>query len=270
MLFKFKTWKQIQEIKERVIIDILNSELMGISPIIDYAKFLRLYKKYEDVISEKEFASILEINYSTMINGTRVKVLKSMPREIEQLIQRNEKTLKRRIIEDIVYSGKIGISQFITYPRFLEFYESYKEILTEKEFGKLLEIRIENIKTGGRSKILNSMTDEIKKQNEKCAKAIIVELIKTKRVIPGQLMNYKNFLKLYEPYKSISTDREFATVVQYDIDNVKYNGMSATILKSYINKRMQDTDEVKEDIVAIQKSVIEQKNNSQTTDSMCL
>ena len=71
-----------------------------IEKLINYEEFLRLYKPYKNIMSEKNFAyvlGILESNYKSMKNkGTRVKILKNIAKLSKEQIQEIKNDLRRR------------------------------------------------------------------------------------------------------------------------------------------------------------------------------
>ena len=78
---------------------------------------------------------------------------------------------------------------------------------------------------------------------------IIKELLDTKKVRAGQSINYAQFLELYEPYKDIISQQEFAEMLGIRYGNymhIKHKGTKARILKE---RKEKISEEKREEII---------------------
>ena len=148
----------------------------------------------------------------------------------------NEKE-KEQIINELLKLKKIKPGQPIDYAFFLEIYQPYKNKMDEKVFAEILEIRQGNFKTmkriaTKRAKILKSEQEGLPEEEKK---KIIEGLLAEEKVKAGQSIDYKEFQELYEPYKDIMSEHEFAEILEikyYSFNGVKSNGRKARVLKS--------------------------------------
>ena len=146
---------------------------------------------------------------------------------------------KEEIKEEVLKKVKAG--QLINYAEFLELYEPYKVKLSEVEFGEILGISYGNFisirHTGKRAKILK---EEIVKISEEEKEEVKGEILK--KVKAGQLINYAEFLELYEPYKVKLTQIEFAKILgisESNFHSIKNQGTRARV-RDYREKEKID------------------------------
>ena len=186
---------------------------------IDYSKFLNLYTKYKEIMSKEEFANILGINYETLRN------LKRKNSKTLILKQKASEEMKNNIKNNLLQNGYSN--KKIDYKEFLILYEKYKNIITEKDFASIIGItysRYKNIKNrGGKTKILETEIDK---------KQILTEIDKKYGSI---LVDYNQFLVIYEPYKSkINSEEKFAEIIgitRSSFRSIKDKGTRTQILK---------------------------------------
>ena len=233
--------KENEKIKKEVLKKVKPGQL------INYKEFLNLYKLYEDKLSEVEFASILNISYNNHNNmrnrGTHVRVLKSEQRSIKL-------EDKEKIKEEVLKKVKPG--QLINYKEFLSLYKSYKDKLSEVEFANILNINYSNYnsmrKKGTRARLLKNEQRSIKLEDKEKIKEEVL-----KKVKPGQLINYKEFLSLYEPYEDKLSEVEFANILSIgysNYNNMRNKGTRARILKKEQKSiELEDKEKIKEEVL---------------------
>ena len=192
MSFKEKIEKEKNEIIETLI------KQGNANRTIDYSKFLSLYARYKEIMSEEEFAKILGNNHEALRNlkrkNTRTLILKQIA----------SKEMKNEIRNQLLQKG-YG-NKKIDYKEFLKLYEQYKNVINEKEFADIIGItysRYRNIKNrGGKTKILETEIDK---------KRIAMEVEEKYGSI---LVDYNYFLTIYEPYRTkINSQEEFAVTI---------------------------------------------------------
>lgn len=141
-----------------------------------------------------------------------------------------------QIIKELLEGQKIKIGGLINYAYFSELYQPYRKKLNEVEFAEVLGISrdsyfyIKNQK--GRTKVLK---EKIEKASEETKKEIIQELIRNKKIEPGQLIDYKKFQELFEIYKEKINENEFAELLGITYSN--YTSLKYTRNKSKSIKR---------------------------------
>ena len=227
--------KELEQLKQFIVSDLIQKGYRNKK--IDYKEFLRLYEPYRDKLKESEFASVLEISYSNLryikYNGTRATIIK-------QEISRDEKEkLQHFIIFDLSKRGYIN--KKIDYKEFLSLYEPYRGKLKENEFANIIGISYgnwKNIKNLGQRAIIlkNEKSDDKQKELEELKQFIVSDL--RKRGYTNKKIDYKEFLRIYEPYKDKFKEREFAAIIGISYSNwpnIKYRGSRVTILKNEIS-----------------------------------
>ena len=238
----------INQEKESIIEELLNSGKVKSGQSISYEYFKELYEQYKEKMAEVDFATILGITYSNYINmkngGTRAKVLKDRKEELDE-----EK--KKEIIEELLNGGKIKPGQSIDYEYFKELYESYKEKMTEVEFASLLGINYGNYTNiKGKRRRTKVLEDRKERLSERDKKEIVEDLLENGKVTPEQSIDYKYFKVLYEPYKDKMKETEFASLLGINYISymsMKNNGQRVKLLKPIIAKK---SEKEKEEIIA--------------------
>ncbi len=240
----FKEENKIQEKRKEEIREDLIKKGCYRNKSIDYQEFLELYKPYEKEMSEVEFAEILGIsyvNYNSMKNrGTRAKVLKEENRIPEKR--------KEEIREDLIKNGYTNKS--IDYQEFLELYKPYKKEMSEKEFARVIGISYgnhNNMKNSGtRAKVLKEKNKIPEKRKEKIREDLI------KKGYRNKLIDYQEFLELYNPYEKEMSEKEFAKILGIFYSNynsVKNAGTRAKVLKEKNKITDERKEEIREDLI---------------------
>ncbi len=214
-----------------------------VNKLVDYAEFTKLYEKYQKYYSDKEFAQILGIEYG---NYMGLKSGKNNARILKSELNEVSEERKKEIVEELIdreYKGKS-----INYEQFKDLYEPYKKEMGEKEFAQTLCIgysNYRNLKSGrSNARILKSELNEVPEERKK---EIVEELIG--KGYKEKLINYEQFIELYEPYEKEMVDREFAEIlgVKYaNYRNLKSGRSNARILKPKLN---EVSEERKKEIV---------------------
>ena len=241
----------IEQEKERIIQELLNSNKIKPGQSIDYKYFLKLYKPYKNLMREIDFAQILGINYfnhHTLKNrGTRATVLKNFKNNTKNNDVITEKE-KETILQELLDTNKIKEGQLVDYKEFLTLYEPYKTKIKELEFAEELDITYNSylaMKRGKGARVLKNGKEKAWKN-----KRIIKELLNEERIKPGQSITYKYFLEIYEPYKEEISEVDFAKLLEinYSTHNKTKHGKikEVTVLK---NRAEREVEEQKEKIL---------------------
>ena len=165
---------------------------------IGYAEFVELYKNYENIIDEKEFAKILGITiqkFSNLKNGYAKKtiILKHQCNE-----QERDKIIT--LLNEQGYTNKK-----IDYKQFLQLYDEYKNNITEKEFAEIIGITYPcyfRLKNGSKTMILHKAIDREKIRNE----------VETE--YGSVFITYEQFLSIYQKYENQINDKtKFAEII---------------------------------------------------------
>lgn len=227
-----------KEEKELIIKEVLTKVSAGQS--INYNQFINLYQPYKSKISEIEFATILNVSSSNFKNmlykKQNIKILKS-----------NKSFVIDEIKKDI--SKKVHIGEIIDYNKFRNLYIPYKDILKEAEFAEILDITFDNF---NRLKYKNGNVKVLKFQKISKSEVETIILDVLIKVGAGQLINYEQFLKLYEPYTEKVGMLEFANILEVSYSNFRRltkNKGNIRILKSKIKRlTAKEREEIKNEI----------------------
>ncbi len=220
-ILKSKKYILNNEEQETIVKEVLTKVKAGQS--INYDLFTNLYQPYKNRMSEIEFADILEIEsynfYSMKTGTTNLKILKSRKRIII-----NE---EKEIINEVL--TKVERGQSINYDEFMNLYQPYKNRMSEIEFANILNITSGNYK----NMIYKKQNVRILKYKKGIKKEQIIQEV-LKKVYIGQIVNYKKFKILYEPYENILKEEEFAKILDISCDNfnrLKYKKGNVKVLK---------------------------------------
>ena len=222
---------------------------------ITYSEFLAIYEPYKEEMSEKEFTQVLGISYVNWQNvknkGQKTIILK---KEISEDEKKKLEELKQSIVLDLKKRGYTN--KKIDYKEFLRLYKPYRGKLKESEFANILGISYSSWRSikynGTRTMILKEeKTADEKKKLEELKKFVVSDLIQ--KGYRNKSIDYKEFLNLYEPYKGMLEESEFANVLGIAYPNwkaIKYNGKRVIILKKELSEdEKQELEELKQSIV---------------------
>lgn len=204
---------------------------------IDYEEFLKLYEKYKNVITEKDFADIIGITYCRYRNiknrGGKTKIL-------ETEIDKNQTAME--------VEKQYG-SILVDYNQFLVIYEPYKtKINSQEKFAEIIGIRrrFQSVKNkGARAWILKKK--DIQEELQQNIRKKIIE-----QGDADKLINYSEFLELYEPYKDKLTEVQFAKTLgipEIKYRNIRYYSCKTYVLKSKKQVNIDRIRKVREELV---------------------
>lgn len=213
--------------------------------VMNYEEFEKLYLPYMTHVDAETFAEILGISYNSWI---KIKSIIDTAKEenisgLEALKQRNE-----RIKGEL--RGKGYINKFISYPEFLELYESYKGEILEEDFALLLGISYSNLYRLSHEKGRKSKVSSIQYlyMSEERRNEIIAEIKMTGYA--NKLINYETFLMLYAPYRGEISESDFALLLgirESALRNMRYVGGTAEVFrpqcKAVSRERKQEIQE---------------------------
>ena len=140
---------------------------------------------------------------------------------------------KEKIIKELRENGYSN--KTVDYSQFLSLYEKYKELMGEQEFAYMLGLnydKFRNLRTKGTKTVIliQKASEELKYEIRKS--------LRTQGYI-NRMIDYSEFLKLYEKYEKIITEKEFAdiigiTYVRYR--NIKNRGGKTKVLETKIDE----------------------------------
>lgn len=151
-----------------------------------------------------------------------------------------DRQLESIIITDIEEKGYRNRS--VTYEEFLKLYEPYKDEISELNFATVLGMvgsSYRSMKTG-KQKATVLKTTYVGATDER--KLEIKNLMRRKN-IENQLITYKDFLALYEPYKIELSEVEFAElleITQFNFQSMKNRGLRTVAFKTTYNIATND------------------------------
>lgn len=211
--------------------------------VIGYSEFLRLYEKYKNIMSEKEFALVLGISIdgsfqSMKYHGVKCKILVKSEISIER-----EEEVKQNLLKDGWANKKID------YSKFLEIYKPYMSEINEVTFAKILGINytaLRNLKNKNTQTIILRMP-AIEPTIER-SEEIRRELLKKWK--QNSSITYNEFIALYQPYKDEMTEVQFASVLDISANTLSQI-KSVTSKKAIILKRPKLTEKRKQEIKQI-------------------
>ncbi len=221
----------IEEEREKIIKELLDSKKVKAGQLISYTQFLELYETYRELMSEKSFAELLGISNE---NYKHIKNDNQRTRALTGIIQSLTDEIEQEIIQ-YIEKKNIKPGQRINYVQFLILYDKYKDNVEEIDFANIIGISDSSyykIKEDSNSRtiVLKSFEKETKQKEQD---NILNELQKAGKIKPNQKINYKEFLELYKPYKSTISEREFARILlisDSDFSNMKYKKTKVKII----------------------------------------
>ena len=152
------------------------------------------------------------------------------------------------IIQDLRKRGYTNKS--IDYQEFLELYEPYGKEMSELEFAEIIGISYSNFmnikhRFGKRAKVLKEEREIPEERKEEIRENI------RKQGYTNKLIDYQEFLKLYNPYKNEFTETEFRKIIGIPYDNymnIKNRGRRTKVLKEEKKIPNERKEEIREDI----------------------
>lgn len=147
---------------------------------------------------------------------------------------------KEKIIKELRENGYSN--KTVDYSQFLSLYEKYKELMGEQEFAYMLGLnydKFRNLRTKGTKTVIL-----IQKASEELRNEIKISL-GTQGYI-NKMIDYSEFLKLYEKYKKIITEKEFADII--GITYARYRDIKNRGGKTKVLETKIDESEIREEI----------------------
>ena len=190
---------------------------------ITYDEFLKLYEKYRDELSEREFANVIGISDDSFekMKSQIQRATVHKKEEIEVIPENISVKRKREILEEIKQKTS---PKSIKYDEFLILYEPYQNEISETEFAYLLGIS-------------ENRFDGFKRYKTSSAQILnreyIEEEIKVEGIEDGTYLDYVAFLDLYKEYKHVMTEKSFAERLGIEYQN--YWRMKKGICRTRVN-----------------------------------
>ena len=209
-----KTDEDREKLKQEIVSELIERGYQN--KRIDYTEFLKLYEPYRIKLKESEFASILGISYSNLQhikhrNEKAVILKKDMTNE-------DREKLKQEIVSELIERGYQN--KGIDYTEFLKLYEPYRIKLKESEFASILGIlnsNLRNMKYNRNQKTIIIKKDKTDEEKKRLEQEIVSELIE--RGYQNKSIDYAEFLKLYEPYRTKVKESSFANILGISYKN---------------------------------------------------
>lgn len=229
MSFKNQIREERNKIKEELI------SIGYANKSIGYMEFKELYKKYECIISEKEFAIILGINerrFTFLKNGYTKKTI---------ILQRNFSEEKISEIINVLHEQGYT-NKKIDYKEFLELYKKYKKDITECKFAEILGIKYHSfchLRNGSKTIILKKQIDKDKIRSE------------VEEEYGTIFVTYEEFLSIYRKYeKLINSELHFAEIIgitKSNLSKIKKGTKTKILKRKAIEKELREI--IREDII---------------------
>ena len=207
-----------QELENEIGRQIKENENLYRGKEITYEQFLELYKKYAYVMGEKEFAEkILKMNLNSLKSGI-TKVSKVFYKE--EFKEYDELEIKQ-LGDIVIKENKLHIGQSISGETFERIYKKYNGFgLDKKSFGeKILDIKAykisSNLKNNNKKVII--LSNEIVSEDE--IKNLRENFIKSREYGIGDMIDYKEFTRLYYKYGGKLSEKEFAENILFITKN---------------------------------------------------
>lgn len=153
------------------------------------------------------------------------------------------------IIQELLKEGKVKPGQTIDYEYFKEIYGPYRDIISDKNFAKILGITYDSFmrikRVGTKAKVLNEKKELTSKEEKE---VIIQELLKGEKIKPGQLINYEYLKKIHVPYSAKISEKNFAEILGITCGNYRtiksQKKRKAKVLKERVKFVNEDEKEV--------------------------
>lgn len=194
-----KSLKAQEERKEEIVAELKQQGYENKK--ITYEEFRKIYKKYEEEMTETDFASLLGVreNFYNVKSGkykTATIKFQTIPQE-----------RRREILEALKKEGYRKAS--IDYNEFKQIYRQYRQEMTEKEFANVIGIKTSSFdvfKSAGTKLII------IKEELAEERKEEIFEELKQKGY-GNKGIDYKEFKEIYRQYEKELSEKELANIV---------------------------------------------------------
>ena len=192
--------------------------------LMSYDDLMQLYKEIGVEWSIDKFLREIGLDIKGLkelrINGNKIRILRWNFKEIEEIA----KKIKAELLQEHSHN------ELIDYHEFQILYKEYAEYLSEEEFAMSIGSSAESLKNmkrnGAKIKILKTDKEELKQCEEEIEKKLRCQGYAYKKI------SYKEFLSLYEEYKNIMSEKEFAEILgitSVQRSKIKRDGGTVTI-----------------------------------------
>lgn len=136
--------EETEKIKDKIVSELLDNKRIKYGRYINYVEFLIQYKPYEDKISERDFAELLGISYSSYVSAKYEKKnakindykLKRKLDRIKYVLDEEKRYYTRIEIQELSDKYELGIEEIVQYILCngkKEYISSYLKLLDERE-----------------------------------------------------------------------------------------------------------------------------------------
>ena len=205
-----------EEIKEKVCQEIKKNEHIYKGKRISYEEFLYLYRKYAFVIKEIDFAEkILKINVTQFRELKKGKCKTTRVFNIDEFEVYNELELKQ-LRNIIIKENRLHIGDSISGQKFQRLYDTYGFGMSKEFFGeKILDMkpyRIPVILADSNENTIILLNEKVSKDE---FKRIRTRFLKSREHCIGDMINYKEFTRLYQQYGEKLSEVQFAEKILF-------------------------------------------------------
>lgn len=205
-----------EEIKEKVCQEIKKNEHIYKGKRISYEEFLYLYRKYAFVIKEIDFAEkILKINVTQFRELKKGKCKTTRVFNTDDFEVYDELELKQ-LRNIIIKENRLHIGDSISGQKFQRLYDTYGFGMSKEFFGeKILDMkpyRIPVILADSNENTIILLNEKVSKDE---FKRIRTRFLKSREHCIGDMINYKEFTRLYQQYGEKLSEVQFAEKILF-------------------------------------------------------
>ena len=234
-----------EEIKEKVCQEIKKNEHIYKGKRISYEEFLYLYRKYAFVIKEIDFAEkILKINVTQFRELKKGKCKTTRVFNTDDFEVYDERELKQ--LRDIVIKeNRLHIGDSISGQKFQRLYDTYGFGMSKEFFGeKILDMkpyRIPVILADSNENTIILLNEKVSKDE---FKRIRTRFLKSREHCIGDMINYKEFTRLYQQYGEKLSEVQFAEKILFitndNLKAIRQNAKTGRETAIFGNLRLSD------------------------------
>ncbi len=234
-----------EEIKEKVCQEIKKNAHIYKGKRISYEEFLYLYRKYAFVIKEIDFAEkILKINVTQFRELKKGKCKTTRVFNTDDFEVYDELEL-RQLRDIVIKENRLHIGDSISGQKFQRLYDTYGFGMSKEFFGeKILDMKPYRI----RVILADSNENTIILLNEKVSKdefkRIRTRFLKSREHCIGDMINYKEFTRLYQQYGEKLSEVQFAEKILFitndNLKAIRQNAKTGRETAIFGNLRLSD------------------------------
>ena len=234
-----------EEIKEKVCQEIKKNEHIYKGKRISYEEFLYLYRKYAFVIKEIDFAEkILKINVTQFRELKKGKCKTTRVFNTDDFEVYDERELKQ--LRDIaIKENRLHIGDSISGQKFQRLYDTYGFGMSKEVFGeKILDMkpyRIPVILADSNENTIILLNEKVSKDE---FKRIRTRFLKSREHCIGDMINYKEFTRLYQQYGEKLSEVQFAEKILFitndNLKAIRQNAKTGRETAIFGNLRLSD------------------------------